>query len=183
MLRNNLAKLFLFLGSLSPVFFFFLLWQRSSPRNLSFKIDNLPPKSHLEKAVSPPKIIEIKSLNLRLPLLPAKIKDGKWETTTLGVSYLIDAPLPGETGNSILYGHNYPNLLRKLNQVKIKDTIYIIYANGQKKAFIVKLITTVTPLQIQVLKNTKDKRITLYTCTGFLDSKRLVVVAISRVSL
>jgi sortase (surface protein transpeptidase) len=49
--------------------------------------------------------------------------------------------------------------------------------DGVKKEFKVEYTATVDPSQTYIIDNTKDTRITLYTCTGFLDSKRFVVVA------
>ncbi|MGB2731849.1 MAG: sortase, partial [Microgenomates group bacterium] len=49
--------------------------------------------------------------------------------------------------------------------------------NGMKRTFIVQVTANVSPDQTNVLKQSHDKRLTLYTCSGFLDTQRFVVVA------
>lgn len=123
----------------------------------------------------------IKSVGIELPILPARIqRGGVWESTPRGVSYLSSSPLPGESGNSILYGHNWPNLLGSLPQVKPGSSIEIVFADGSRKKFVITFTSLVTPDQSHILAPTADSRITLYTCAGFLDSRRFVVTAIAQ---
>jgi len=39
-------------------------------------------------------------------------------------------------------------------------------------------ITAVYPNQVQIIAPTKNETLTLYTCTGFYDEKRLIVRAL-----
>ena len=93
------------------------------------------------------------------------------------MSYLATSPLPGHKGNSILYGHNWKSLLLDLPKVKPGQSVFITNHNGTKQRFIVEYTAVVDPSQTYIIDATNDTRITLYTCTGFLDSKRFVVVA------
>ena len=52
----------------------------------------------------------IKDLGIDLPVIPAKAKNNHWDTTDNGVSYLLSSPVPGDTGNSIFYAHNWASL-------------------------------------------------------------------------
>ena len=81
-------------------------------------------------------------------------------------------------GNSVLYGHNFPSILGSLTKIKPNDKIEIIMSNGEKKIFTVKYTSIVGQDQTHILSQTKDARITVYTCTGFLDTKRFVATAI-----
>jgi LPXTG-site transpeptidase (sortase) family protein len=126
---------------------------------------------------STPSGIIISSINVWLPIYPSVIENGQWQTSRKGVSYLLNGVRPGEKGNAIFYGHNWPNLLGSLNRVKPGDSIQIVNLDGQTKTFTVSTVQEVTPNDTSVLSQTTDKRLTIYTCTGFLDSKRLVVVA------
>ncbi|CAN5201881.1 hypothetical protein BH09PAT2_BH09PAT2_02030 [soil metagenome] len=150
--------------------------QRTNPKRLEFN------EYHIQQPVISGKILPsrlvIPSANIDLPLVPSSIKDGEWETTDQGVSYLKGGTLPGDRGNSIMYGHNFENLLGPLIRVKTGDDLTVKFSNGEEKTFVVAGIMTVTPDQTHILNDTSDRRITLYTCTGFLDSKRLVIVAI-----
>jgi LPXTG-site transpeptidase (sortase) family protein len=158
----------------------YYLWLKNSPDRLSFKnykqIQIEPDESESEKKSLPKRII-INDLNINIPLIPAKVDNDKWETTHDGASYLVSSPIPGNTGNSIVYGHNWTSILGNLVNTKPGHEIKIIFADGSQKRFIVNSTSTVNPTDSSVLAQTEDQRITLYTCTGFLDSKRFVVVA------
>lgn len=151
------------------------LWERNNPSRIAFT--EYQPTNYSNYNVIPVRI-RIPSLNIDLPIIEATINKNKWATTNDGVSYLETSPLPGYKGNSILYGHNWNNLLGKLKYIKPGEKIEIAYSNGTIKKFSVNTMGVVTPDQTHVLLPSKDVRITLYTCTGFLDSKRLVVTAL-----
>lgn len=121
--------------------------------------------------------IKIARVGVELPIIPSKITDSKWETSAEGVSFLMTSPIPGEQGNSILYGHNWENLLGPLVRVEPGDTIEIIYIDGSSRSFRIEYTATVPENQIGILNETSDVRLTIYTCTGFLDSERFVAVA------
>jgi len=135
-------------------------------------------EQNLAKYAKKPELLIVKDLNINLPIYPAQINDGKWEATGKGVSYLSSSPIPGELGNSVFYGHNWKSILGDLTKAKPGQTIEILYADGTKKEFEIMFTQVVTPDQTQILEESNDIRITLYTCTGFLDTKRFVVTAI-----
>jgi sortase (surface protein transpeptidase) len=68
--------------------------------------------------------------------------------------------------------------LGRLPKIKNEDIIQIKLSNGEHRNFKVIYTYTVTSDQTHILGQTEDARITIYTCTGFLDFKRFVVVAI-----
>lgn len=153
-----------------------LLWQRNNPKRLSF--NNYTPNINYTPRFYPYSI-EIPEASIKSEIIPSQLTGNQWETTDKGVSYLISSPIPGTRGNSILYGHNWPAILGNLDKVKTNQKILIKNKNGTKKEFVIRSIAVVTPDQVHVLANSNDVRITIYTCTGFLDSKRLVVTAVS----
>ena len=154
---------------------------KNDTNRLKFK--NYPVTATVTKSVSAvvkksQQRIVINDLGINLALIPAQIKNDKWDTTNMGASYLVSSPLPGETGNSIIYAHNWASLFGNLTRAKPGEEVDITTADGSVKKFIIEYTSVVTPDESNILSQTKDKRITLYTCTGFLDSKRFVVVAI-----
>lgn len=151
-----------------------LWYERVTPRRLTFAYAS---PSHSISRAEAPIGVSIPSLGISLPIFPATVSNNSWPTTDKGVSYLLSSPLPGEKGNSILYAHNWPNLFGRLHQVKIGDKIIIIEKKNTVLSFTVKYTAVVDPKNASILAPSKDKRVTLYTCTGFLDSKRFVVVA------
>lgn len=124
-----------------------------------------------------PTALSIPSINLDLPVYTSELVDNKWEVSTGGVSYLSGSALPGDTGNTIMYGHNFPWILGKLSKVSVGDAIYI-YSGDYMLRYTIKYIQSVDPSQTSILDQSDDKRLTLYTCAGLFDSKRLVVTAL-----
>ncbi len=180
-----MAKYLIIAGLICLVFSGYLFKERYNPVRLTiatYNIDKAIEKKTDEKAAVKkiPATIEISSINVHLPLVAAKITENGWETTSQGVSYLTSSPTPGYTGNSILYGHNWPSLLGRLPQIKPTDIIKVHYTDGTYNEFVVEKTAVITPDQIGILDPTTDKRLTIYTCTGFLDSHRFVAVAIMK---
>lgn len=172
---NFLSRLLTIAGLIFIMFGLYLLSQRYSPNKLSF--NDLSANTVSVSGQMPEKIV-IPSLNLNLPVYPAQIKDNEWEATAKGVSYLISSPVPGEIGNSVIYGHNWSSLLGPLVRIKPGDKIEVVMDSGDKKTFVVNFTTLVDPSQTGILAASDDARITIYTCAGFLDSKRFVATAI-----
>lgn len=175
-MKSRLATFLTTFGLICLILTAFLFWQRITPRRLSFNLKTLPSTEKTFGALEP-KTLVIKDLGIELPILPAWVKEGKWEASTKGVSYLSTSPVPGEAGNSILYGHNWSNLLGNLVNIKPGQGIDILFNDGSVKKFVVKITQTVTPEQTGILDPSDDKIITLYTCTGWFDQKRWVVKA------
>ncbi len=126
-----------------------------------------------------PSELIINKLELDLPITLASIKNGVWDNPEATVAYWKDSPLPnGNRGNSVFYGHNWPNIFGKLKDLEKNDVFTIVFNNGSKRDFIVETKSVVTSDQTHILEQTKDARVTLYTCTGFLDSRRLVIVGV-----
>ena len=172
----NLSKFFTGIGLICIILAGILFWQRNNPNRLAFVEIPITKKQNIAKKNLPVRII-IKDVGIDLPVYPAKIKEGNWETTTRGASWLDFSPIPGEKGNSILYGHNWTNILGKLIKIKPGKKIQIILRDGSEQTFLVESAAVISPKNVSVLKQTEDKRITLYTCVGIFDQKRFVVVA------
>ena len=183
-MKKFLSWFFIVSGILSFAASAVLFWQRTTPQGLSFDInENFNPSSvsfsSTPSAVSfRPLSLTIRDVGIYLSIYPASIEGGKWETTDKGVSYLVSSPIPGEIGNSIFYGHNWPNLLGNLIKVKKGQEIEIWFDNNMRRRFVVESVREVTPDQTHVLLKTDDKRVPIYTCIGFLDRKRFVVSAV-----
>ena len=178
-MRKFFSSIFLTAGFLCFLTTGFLVWQRNDPGRLKFELDEVGAVEIGEKEVLP-LFISIPGQKNELPIYLSSIRDSKWETTTRGVSLLSASAVPGETGNSIIYGHNWSNLLGSLANVGPGDEILIFYSNGDEKVFDVRFVQEVDPSNVSVLEETDDKRLTIYTCSGFLDRKRLVVTAFLR---
>ncbi|MBI4008655.1 sortase [Candidatus Roizmanbacteria bacterium] len=171
-----MTKFFKLFGIACLVLALLLLWQRNNSQRIVFK--EFPQvKKNKQSRQSPPSRIVIKKVNIDLPLFPAKIVGQRWDLTNKGASWLDFSPIPGDRGNSILYGHNWTNLLGNLIFVRPGAEIEIFYKDGSHKIFIVDGTATVNPDNVSVLSQTNDSRITIYTCTGLFDQKRYIVAA------
>lgn len=177
-MRKLLSTLLIAFGIFCYSLTAYSIYERTNPQRISFAYEAEKGDKPIQKHRNYPIQVQIVDLEISLPIIPAEIENGKWDATTQGVSYLTSSPLPGEKGNSILYGHNWANLLGKLPEVKPGQIIEITYVDGSKKQFEIAYTVTVTPDQTHILAPSEDKRITLYTCTGFLDTKRFVAVGI-----
>ncbi len=171
------AKWFSIFGLICLILAVFFFWQRNNPQRLAFALNDLPDRSDIINSLPLPTEIIIKDINLDLPIIPSKLEKGEWEATTKGVSWLSSSPLPGTKGNSILYGHNWPNLLGNILKLKPGQVIRIKFADGSTKLFVIDSTTSVSPKEVSVLAPSKTPRVTLYTCSGFLDSQRFVIGA------
>lgn len=165
---------------ISGILFFFLAGlvygEKTLPRRLNFAGSPPQVQACLVHTAFPSQLV-IPSIQVNLPIVQSSIKQGEYETTNNGISYLLGTPIPGEAGNSILYGHNFTSILGNLPRIKPGAEIDIYFADKTRKKFIVSYTSEVTPYQTDILKQSEDKRITLYTCSGFLDTKRFVVIA------
>ena len=108
---------------------------------------------------------------LELPMLGARIVDNRWEIKKDGASFITSQ------NTIIAYAHNKKDKFGFLKKIKAGDFIYLQLQNGNKQKFEVYKIKTVSPSDINALFQNIPNSITLYTCTGFADSKRLVVSA------
>lgn len=152
------------------------IYLHEAPTRLAFN-NYTYAKSSDVKGMAPTRVT-ISSVGIDLPIYKATIDNNIWPTTDLGASYLTSSPLPGTLGNSIIYAHNWRSLFGKLVNAKVGDKVVITYPNNTKKTFVIEYTSIVTPNDSTILAPSKDERITLYTCTGFLDSHRFVAVAV-----
>jgi LPXTG-site transpeptidase (sortase) family protein len=172
-----LSRVLFFISALCFLIFAYTVFIRVNPYRLSFQNpDSTLTYNDIGKS-DLPSILTIPSLHITLPIYPSSINNGIWETTDRGVSYLKSTALPGEKGNSVLYGHNWPNILGNLHSVQPGDEISISFSSKKTKLFVVNFVTIVTSDQTHILSQTNDTRLTIYTCTGWFDSKRFVVTA------
>ena len=105
------------------------------------------------------------------------VTGNRWIISQTGVSFYPESALPGtSSGNSVLYGHNTEEILGGLWQVQDGDFLYVVLKNGEFVKSQVFEKKEITPKQVEILNSSADSRLTIYTCSGFLDTARFVVV-------
>ena len=103
--------------------------------------------------------------------------DNRWSISEGGVSHLTTSATPGTVGNSVFYGHNRREILGGISNLKIGDPIYIVMDSGEIVKYEVYETREIKPEEVEILNQSADSRLTIYTCSGFLDSARFVVFA------
>jgi LPXTG-site transpeptidase (sortase) family protein len=145
----------------------------SSSEPISIDSQLLSRKSQLP---SPQRIL-IPSIKLDLPITPAQAKNGYWEVSESGASHGLGSSYPGESGNIVVFAHAREGLFLPLRQITKGSSIYLL-TDGKWYSYLVKEIITVKPSQIEVIAPTSFEILTLFTCSGFQDSQRLIVQAV-----
>ncbi len=142
------------------------------------KVDNslLQYKASLSKEKLPPTRIIIPALDIDIPVKQAKIIKGYWEVPTDSAGFGLGSSYPEENGNQIIFAHARKGLFLPLQNAKQGQMVYVM-TNIMWYAYKIEEIKEVLPSQTEVIAPTSESVLTLYTCTGFADSKRLIVKA------
>jgi LPXTG-site transpeptidase (sortase) family protein len=124
-----------------------------------------------------PSRITIADRNIDVSVEPTQIINGVWMVSDNSASFPQGSQVPGGGGNIIIYGHNKGSVLGNLKKVQKGDNVAIKMANNEIFLYKVDEILKVTPDRTDVVGKTNEETLTIYTCTGFLDSQRLVIKA------
>jgi LPXTG-site transpeptidase (sortase) family protein len=123
------------------------------------------------------KTISIPDIGINLPVTETTIHDGIWQIPDRTAAHLALSANPKNSGNIIIYGHNTWDIFGKIVNIKMNDRIKLITANDNTYFYTVTAKKIVSPSDISLVLPTKTETLTIYTCTGFLDSQRLVIQA------
>jgi LPXTG-site transpeptidase (sortase) family protein len=133
---------------------------------------------NIGRTLDRPSDISIPSASIRVKITESTISHGTWETSASSASHLSLSATPGQNGNIVIYGHNTANIFGRLAKAKTGDMIFVRVGNpGKTYAYIIRNIRLVNPSDIDVIQPTAMETLTVYTCTGWFDSKRLVITA------
>lgn len=136
---------------------------------VQFDLQNIPEENK-------PKQIIIPKLKIDLKIKESKVISGYWEVFDNGAGWGEGSSPPGYPGNQVIFAHAKEGLFGNLDNIKTDDQIYVFNQNNWY-VYKVTEVKEVYPGQTEVIEQTEDERLTLYTCSGFRDQKRLVVVA------
>ena len=124
--------------------------------------------------VVPKQVLILNKVGVSLAAVP--LTQGKWVVPDAEAAYLMGSGLPGNGGNMVVYGHNTDSIFGGLKQVEVGEVVRVVTNEGTYQ-YKISHFETVEPTAIEWLEPTESEVLTLYTCTGFLDSKRLIVRA------
>lgn len=174
-LRNKLIGLAFFGLALAILFIPQLMPKKVIDNKNPIKINSALYSS--KDTTNDPVRILIPKSDIDLKVIDAKIVNDYWELSENTASYGLGSGHPGEKNNTVIFAHARVGLFYNLKDVKTGDIIYVFTQNKWYR-YKVNKITAVYPNQTEVIKPTKTQVLTLYTCTGFYDEKRLIVTAI-----
>lgn len=143
------------------------------PLNFGQKTQNI----QQEIAAKPTKIY-IPKLQRVLYISDGYQQENSWTISQTGVSFLTSSTIPGSQGNTVIYGHNTKDILGGLWRVQNGDVVYVVMEDGNFYKYQVFATKEITPNQVEILQKTQDNRLTIYTCSGTLDTARFVVTAL-----
>ncbi len=130
-----------------------------------------------KEVINNPVRILIPNAGIDLKVINAPIVNGYWELSETTASYGLGSGHPGAKGNTVIFAHAREGLFYNLKDVKLGDIIYV-FTKDKWYRYKVNKIDAVYPNQTEVIQPTKNEVLTLYTCTGFTDEKRLIVTAL-----
>lgn len=167
-LRN---KLLIFIGIFLMIVF--ASWRIYQARILSFT-KAYPTEVRQESKVAR---VVIPSLKIDLSVEEGKIERGVWSISQRGASHLDVSKNPGEGGNIVVYGHNKKAIFGPILWAEKGEKITLIDKDDKEFNYQVIETKTVSPDQIEYVLPKNEEILTLYTCTGFADSKKFIVIA------
>ncbi|MBI2617191.1 sortase [Candidatus Gottesmanbacteria bacterium] len=125
---------------------------------------------------SPPTRLVIPDLSIDVQVREAKVIKGYWEVFADSAGFGLGSSYPQDIGNQVIFAHARAGLFLPLKQAKIGQKIYV-FTKDSWYGYFVKDIKEVLPTQVEVIAPTKESILTLYTCSGFADKKRLIITA------
>lgn len=114
-------------------------------------------------------------MSLDLSVAPGIVKNNQWTLFDDKISWLATSEAPGSGKNVILYGHNRHLLFGDLDKLKIGEEI-IVKNSNDTFTYTVWEMRKVLPEEVDVIISPKNQ-LTLYTCDGSFDERRLIVIA------
>ncbi len=135
-----------------------------------------PALMSLKEPAEPPERIIVPSQKIDLSVIEAPVINGYWELSDTTASHGVGSANPGENGNVVIFAHAFEGLFLPLRNVQIGDEVTVL-THDHWYRYHVTQTQLVDPSQVEVVAPTPDQTLTLYTCDGFMDSKRLIVTA------
>ncbi len=164
------------------VFIGFLLIFYAASKNFNFSLFRQAERAQKQNQMEEKKAykaarITIPKINKVLDITDGTFDGKRWVVSDNGVSFYTGSSLPDEGGNTVLYGHNKAAILGGLVNVRKGDLIELGMENGELRSYEVFETKTIKPTDVSILSTSADTILTIYTCSGFLDSARFVVLA------
>jgi LPXTG-site transpeptidase (sortase) family protein len=121
--------------------------------------------------------ITIPKVGIDLPVEQTSIDHGVWQIADNGASHLDISANPGELGPIILFSHNTNQRFGPIRWLSKGDKVNIKTADGKIFTYNIIQTLTVQPDKTDVFTKYPGETLILYTCDGFADLERFIVIA------
>ena len=135
-------------------------------------------KTPAKETASPTQIV-IPKVGIDLLIEETVITNGIWQISVNGASHLAMSASPDQEGTIIMYGHNTNNRFGPIRWLTKGEKIEVKTSDGKKHMYVVSEIKKVAPDRMDIFEQ-KGETLILYTCDGFADLQRFVVIAKKR---
>lgn len=119
--------------------------------------------------------------NINLPIVEAGYINGSWLISEKNANHVASSASPGDRGNIIIYAHNKIEMFGPLLWLTMGNDIELTTSTGNIHRYKIVKIAEVNVKDTSLLKPTPNEVVTLYTCSGFLDSKRWIIRAVPNI--
>lgn len=150
-----------------------LVWHFNQTIQLAFFTPKVIP---VAKTQPIPTQLIVKKVGIDLPIEQTAIHNGVWQVSD-NVSHLTTSARPKENGPIIMYGHNTTEQLGPIRWLEKGDTIEVKTADNTIHTYIIQETLTVAPDRIDVFTQRSGETLIIYTCDGFADLQRFVLIA------
>ncbi len=130
-----------------------------------------------QKTENLPKPVQVRIGNTITVGVTETVYTGSWTIPPTTAAHVAQSANPGQSGNIIIYGHNKPTILGKMRFLQSKELIFITTEDGSEYVYQITGTYEVDPDQTKFLEPTDTETLTIYTCSGLLDSKRFILRA------
>ena len=153
----------------------FFIWKFHQARILSFNTQAVEATSQNEG--TRPTHLKIPRFGVDLEIREAAIIDGVWQISPDSASHLNVSSGLGVSGNTVIYGHNKTSIFGPIRWTSPGDLIELTGEDSVIYTYKIEKTIEVEPDNLEYVLPKNEEVLTVYTCSGFLDSKRFVVVA------
>lgn len=121
--------------------------------------------------------ITIPAVNIDLPIIDTALSGNTWQIADNGVSHLAISGRPGESTTDILYAHNTNDRFGPIRWLSVGQTLQLTTADKKVHSYTIVQTLQVDPTATKILVDQKGETLILYTCAGFADLQRFIVIA------
>ena len=146
----------------------------------------LPVSTHVPRAtveseeiiIGTPTRISVPRLGLDLPISDGHYEptDGSWTLSDTSAHFALPSTLPNDKeGNTLIYGHNIPEVFSVLHNLQENDLVYLKTDAG---TFVYRFVSAedYSPDQTDIFSYRGEPQLTLQTCTGVWNQLRRMFV-------